>query len=51
MKEYLSTADEVIKNLGTSEQGLGESEAEKRLAKHGANKLAEGKKESYFISF
>lgn len=51
MKEYLSTADEVIKNLGTSEQGLGESEAEKRLVKHGANKLAEGKKESLLHKF
>lgn len=51
MKEYLSAADEVMKELGTSEQGLGEAEVAKRLEKHGANKLAEGKKESLLHKF
>ena len=44
MKEYLKSANEVTKELGSSENGLSAVEAAKRLAQNGPNKLAEGKK-------
>ena len=51
MKEFLSDAAEVIKNLETSPQGLSEEQAEKRRQKYGLNKLAEQKKDSIFKKF
>lgn len=51
MKEFLSDAAEVIKNLETSPQGLSEKQAEKRRQKYGLNKLAEQKKDSIFKKF
>ena len=44
MKEYLQSAEEVLSSVGSSESGLSASEAAKRLAENGPNKLAEGKK-------
>ncbi len=38
---YQQDSNEVLKGLGTSEQGLSSSEAQLRLARHGPNQLAE----------
>ena len=51
MKEYLQNSAEVLNALSSSEQGLDQAEAEKRLEQNGKNKLAEGKKESMFHRF
>ena len=51
MKEYLQNADEVLKNLKSSESGLSPEEAYSRLSVNGPNKLAEGKKESTLSKF
>lgn len=50
-QEYLSNIDEVLKTQGTRMGGLTTSEAEKRLASVGKNKLAEGKKDSLLKRF
>ena len=47
-QEYLQTADEVFKEVESSENGLTSAEAVKRLEKNGKNKLQEGKKKSLF---
>ncbi|MBQ8201075.1 MAG: calcium-translocating P-type ATPase, PMCA-type [Clostridia bacterium] len=44
MKPYLQSALDVLNGLKTTAEGLTTQEAEKRLAEHGPNKLAEGKK-------
>ena len=44
MKEYLSSAQQVLEQQGVTPQGLSGAEAQKRLEKFGKNKLAEGKK-------
>ena len=44
MKEYLSTAAEVLQSQQSGEEGLSQQEAQKRLEKVGPNKLEEGKK-------
>ncbi len=44
MKEYLMESSEVLAQQNSSEQGLSSTEAAKRLAQKGPNKLAEGKK-------
>lgn len=42
MREYLSSANEVLDQLGSShDEGLSSGEAEARLAKNGPNKLKE----------
>lgn len=41
---YTQTPEEVMRTLGTSQEGLSEEEAKKRLATYGANELDEGKK-------
>ncbi len=46
MKHYLESPDAVFTGVGGSKAGLSSSEAEKRLAENGKNKLAEGKKKS-----
>ncbi|MBR3879898.1 MAG: cation-translocating P-type ATPase [Clostridia bacterium] len=51
MKEYLSSSLEVIEATGSSENGLSESAAAKRLEENGKNKLVEAKKESMIVRF
>ena len=51
MKEYLKEHGEVIESLASSENGLSEAEAKKRLEENGKNKLVEGKKESLVKRF
>ena len=51
MKHYLCDAEEVLKEVGASPDGLSAEEAASRLEKNGRNKLAEGKKTSMFKRF
>lgn len=51
MKEYLQGAVDVINGVGSTENGLTQAEASKRLEANGKNKLAEGKKESLIHKF
>ncbi len=51
MKHYLNSADEVIRAVDGTADGLSTSEADKRLAENGKNKLAEAKKESLLHRF
>ncbi|MBR5186827.1 MAG: HAD-IC family P-type ATPase, partial [Clostridia bacterium] len=51
MKEYLQNSSDVLNALSSSELGLEQAEAEKRLERNGKNKLAEGKKESMLHRF
>ncbi len=51
MNEYLKNTDEVLTELDTSQDGLSEENAKKRLEKYGLNQLAEGKRESITQKF
>lgn len=51
MKEYLKSAESVLKYMNTSANGLSSREAADRLVKNGKNSLKEGKKESVFHRF
>ena len=51
MKHYLQSQSEVLSALRSSENGLTSSEAEARLAEHGKNRLAEGKKDGIVKKF
>ena len=52
MKEYLSSADDVLSAQGTDgESGLSEAAASERLAKYGPNKLKEEEKTPLWIRF
>lgn len=51
MKEYLQGAVDVINGVGSTENGLTQAEASKRLEANGKNKLAESKKESLIHKF
>lgn len=51
MKFYSLDSLQVLNELKTQKDGLAAAEAEKRLAEHGKNKLAEGKKESIIVKF
>uniref|UniRef100_UPI0027DBF94C HAD-IC family P-type ATPase n=1 Tax=uncultured Parolsenella sp. TaxID=2083008 RepID=UPI0027DBF94C len=52
MREYLSSANEVLGQLGSShDEGLSSGEAEARLAKNGPNKLKEQAKTPLWIRF
>lgn len=51
MKEYLKSVEGVFAEIGSSASGLTSSEAEKRLAANGKNKLAEAKKPSVIKKF
>lgn len=51
MNFYSNETDEVLEKLGSSKRGLSSTEAEKRLAEDGKNKLKEGKKKSVFARF
>lgn len=46
MKHYLSTPEEVFKEMSSSEKGLTSEQAQKRLEENGKNRLEEGKKKS-----
>ena len=51
MKAYLESCEDVLREQGTSQEGLSAAEAEKRLAEFGHNKLQEGKKKSLLERF
>lgn len=51
MKYYLEESAQVLKELGTTAEGLSSVEAAKRLEEHGRNKLAEPPKDSLFKKF
>ena len=51
MERYQQEAQEVLRSLNTSKAGLSDEEAAQRLAKHGPNELAEGKKITLFERF
>ena len=51
MKPYLSSTEQVLKSLETNAGGLSAKEAQHRLERDGANKLAEGKKKSLIRRF
>ena len=51
MKHYLRSANDVIKTVDSSTNGLSSSEAARRLAENGKNKLIEAKKESMLHRF
>ena len=51
MKHYLEQAEDVLREVGSCQQGLSTGEAEARLAKNGRNKLAEAKKDSLIKRF
>ncbi len=51
MKFYTMDSLKALEELKTNKDGLKTAEAEKRLAEHGKNKLAEGKKESLIVKF
>jgi len=51
LKFYTDEKEAVLRSLGSTEDGLSVSEAEKRLNENGKNKLAEGKKISIFRRF
>ena len=40
MKEYLEKSSKILDELQTTEQGLSEAEAARRLSEHGPNRLA-----------
>ena len=51
MKYYCESAESVLSEVNSTENGLTGAEAEKRLAENGKNKLAEGKKDSIIKQF
>ena len=51
MRYYCEEKEKVLEELGSSHEGLDAAEAEKRLLKHGKNKLAEAKKDSLIKRF
>ena len=51
MKEYLKTADEVLKDLNSNENGITSKEANKRLEENGYNKLKEPPREGMIKKF
>ena len=48
-KEYLRTSEEVLKELGSGEDGLSSDEAVRRLNENGKNKLKEAESVSLFM--
>jgi Ca2+-transporting ATPase len=50
-KTYTLSTQEVMKNLGTTTEGLSSAEAAKRLEKYGSNKLKEAEKPSLIQRF
>lgn len=51
MKEYLSSTDDVLKEVSSNSNGISSKEAEKRLEKNGKNKLEEPKKDGILKKF
>ena len=51
MKFYCEEIEKVLSETKSSTKGLTSGEAEKRLAEHGKNKLAEGKKKTMLQRF
>ena len=51
MDFYKETKEQALESLSSRPEGLSAVEAERRLAEHGANKLAEGKKRSLLSRF
>ena len=51
MKFYLEKTEEVLRQVGSAEDGISSAEASERLLKNGKNKLVEGKKESMIHRF
>ena len=51
MKYYLETIEKVIEELKSSENGLSQEEASKRLKENGPNKLEEGEKKTFIQKF
>mgnify|MGYP006393278037 FL=1 len=51
MKFYCENAEEVLNQVGSSENGLTESEAQKRLEENGKNRLEAAKGKSIFRRF
>ncbi len=51
MKEYLSSTEDVLKEVSSNSNGLSNTEAEKRLEKNGKNKLEEPKKDGVIKKF
>lgn len=51
MKFYCESAESVLGEIGSAENGLSQAEAEKRLEQSGKNKLKEGKKDSIIKQF
>ncbi len=51
MKFYSLDSEKALEELKSSKEGISAAEAEKRLEKHGKNKLVEGKKESIIVKF
>lgn len=51
MKYYCEDAEKVLSELGSAENGLTQTEAERRLNENGKNKLAEPKKDSLIKRF
>ena len=48
---YKLSREECLKCLNSSENGIDEEEANKRLRKYGLNKLKEKRKKSVFVKF
>ena len=51
MKFYCENAEEVLKQVNSSENGLTEAEAQKRLEENGKNRLEAAKGKSIFRRF
>lgn len=51
MKHYLESAEDVLKEVNSTEDALSSEEAAARLEKHGKNELAEAEKEGLFKKF
>ena len=51
MKHYCADAEQVMKEVASTESGLSPAEAARRLEANGKNKLAEGKKDSLLKRF
>lgn len=51
MKEYLSSVEDVLKDVSSNSNGLSSKEAEARLEKNGKNKLDEPKKDGIIKKF
>lgn len=52
MKEYLKSAEEILKELEVTEQGLNAEQADKRLEKYGKKQAGRGEERiAYFPIF